>query len=200
MSAFISYFLILYFIIFFGMAVFWRNYSVYKKTGSNAFKLNNKKCVESITNRYFKILPMLSILVLALYTQFPTLYNKTGIIFFFVSSIWQMIGILIMSLALIFVVVAQSQMGTSWRIGIDTNQKTELITSGIFSISRNPIFIGIIFSSLGYFLVLPNAITLTILTLDIALIQVQVALEEKHLNDIHGDDYKKYCDNVRRWL
>lgn len=105
-----------------------------------------------------------------------------------------------MSSALILVVIAQSQMGTSWRIGIDTNQKTKLITNGIFSISRNPIFIGIIFSALGYFLVLPNAITLAILVLDIALIQVQVALEEKHLNGIHGDDYKKYCDNVRRWL
>jgi hypothetical protein len=33
-------------------------------------------------------------------------------------------------------------MKNSWRIGIDTVTKTELVTTGLFAISRNPFFFG----------------------------------------------------------
>jgi protein-S-isoprenylcysteine O-methyltransferase Ste14 len=47
----------------------------------------------------------------------------------------------------------------SWRIGIDTKTKTELVTNGLFSISRNPIFFGMIITLIGVFLATPNALT-----------------------------------------
>ena len=75
------------------------------------------------------------------------------------------------------------------------------ITDGrIVANRRNPIFVGIIFISFGFFLLLPNPITLTILALDIALIQIQVAMEEEYLTKQHGDSYIEYCQHVRRWL
>lgn len=200
MSFQISHFLIGYFIAFFGSAVIWRNYVVKKTTGAEAFKLNKKIGVEAITSRYFKGLPLVSIVVLVLYIAFPELYNKIGIIELLDTRPVQYAGIAIMTLALMLIVVAQSQMGASWRIGIDSENKTDLVLKGIFSFSRNPIFVGIIFSSFGYFLVLPNALTLTILLLDIALIQVQVQLEEQYLKKMHGESYEKYCQKVRRWL
>jgi len=91
-------------------------------------------------------------------------------------------------------------MGSSWRIGIDENLKTELVIDGIFSISRNPIFLGIKLNSLGFFLVAPNAVTLVILLLEIAVIDIQVALEEQHLLKMYDAKYKEYCDRLRRWL
>jgi protein-S-isoprenylcysteine O-methyltransferase Ste14 len=51
--------------------------------------------------------------------------------------------------------IAQYQMSNSWRIGIDEKNKTELVTKGIFY-SRNPIFLGMIISILGIFLILPT--------------------------------------------
>lgn len=200
MSIQISHFLILYFVVFFGTAVIWRNYVVKKETGAEAFKLNNKTGIEAITSRYFKVLPLVSIAVLVLYSSFPELYEKIGTIDFLESTTVQYVGMAIMIFALILIVMAQSQMGASWRIGIDSENKTNLVSKGIFTCSRNPIFVGVIFSSLGYFLALPNALTLTILLLDIALIQIQVQLEEQYLYKIHGESYKIYCKNVRRWL
>jgi protein-S-isoprenylcysteine O-methyltransferase Ste14 len=91
-------------------------------------------------------------------------------------------------------------MGASWRIGIDHATKTKFIQKGLFKYSRNPIFIGIIFISFGFFLLLPNPITLTILALDIALIQIQVAMEEEYLTKQHGESYIEYCQYIRRWL
>jgi len=200
MSIQISHFLILYFVVFFGTAVIWRNYVVKKETGAEAFKLNNKTGIEAITSRYFKVLPLVSVAVLVLYSSFPELYEKIGVIDFLKSTTVQYVGVAIMIFALILIVVSQSQMGASWRIGIDSENKTNLVSKGFFTCSRNPIFVGVIFSSLGYFLVLPNALTLTILILDVALIQIQVQLEEQYLHKIHGEKYEIYCQKVRRWV
>lgn len=200
MNQLINYFLLIYFVLFFGVAVIWRNYSVAKRTGINAFKLNQKTGPEAITGIYFKCLPLLSILVFIVFALFPNLYLLLGPIKLLFSTSIQYAGMGIMSIALIWVVVAQSQMGASWRIGIDHEQKTEFVQRGLFKYSRNPIFVGVIFMSLGYFLVLPNPITFAILVLDIALIQIQVAMEEDYLTRQHEQKYREYCQQVRRWL
>ncbi len=82
------------------------------------------------------------------------------------------IGLLILSLA--WTVIAQMQMGNSWRIGIDEEKKTALIQTGVFSFSRNPIFLGMSITSIGFFLTIPNAATLLILVLGFVLMQIQV--------------------------
>ncbi|WP_312992107.1 hypothetical protein [Chryseobacterium flavum] len=52
------------------------------------------------------------------------------------------LGISLMVLAFIWVFIAQIQMKNSWRIGIDDELKTPLITHGLFRFSRNPVFLG----------------------------------------------------------
>ena len=100
----------------------------------------------------------------------------------------------------IWTFIAQAQMGNSWRIGIDTNNKTELVQTGIFRLSRNPIFLGMRLTLLGLFLTLPNAITLVILIVGEILIQIQVRLEEDFLDKTHGVAYQNYCQRTRRWI
>ena len=200
MQQLIIYFLLIYFVLFFGVAILWRSYAVSKSAGINAFKLNQKSGTEAITGAYFKFLPLLSILVFIVFTLFPETYQLMVPIALFEHGASQWLGMGIMTCALIWVVIAQSQMGASWRIGIDHEQKTEFVQSGIFKYSRNPIFVGVILISLGYFLLLPNPITFAILVLDIALIQIQVAMEEEYLTKQHGQQYTQYCQQVRRWL
>ncbi len=96
--------------------------------------------------------------------------------------------------------VAQAQMGASWRVGIDTACRTELVSFGLFAHSRNPIFLAVRLSMLGLFLVAPNAVTLAILATNEVLALFQVRLEEKHLSEMHGAKYEEYCAQVRRWL
>lgn len=200
MNKIIIVFLAVYFIAFFGLAVIWRNYVVSKKTGANAFKLNKKTGVEAITGLYFKYLPLVSILVFVLYALFPTFYQSIGPVVLLSHKPFQLLGMGIMAFALAWIVIAQSQMGASWRIGIDHDHTTEFVKEGLFRYSRNPIFVGIILLSFGFFLVLPNPLTLVILMLDIALIQIQVAVEEQFLAQAHGEAYTEYCEQVRRWI
>ena len=91
-------------------------------------------------------------------------------------------------------------MGDSWRIGIDAEHRTTLVQRGAFRLSRNPIFVGMILTLFGLFLVIPNVGTLITLLIGIVLIGIQVRLEEEYLTRTHGDKYIEYCRNVRRWV
>jgi protein-S-isoprenylcysteine O-methyltransferase Ste14 len=121
-------------------------------------------------------------------------------IWYLEKPILQIIGWGILSVALVWIAFAQHQMSNSWRIGIDENHKTRLVTEGVFSISRNPIFLGMISTLFGLFLVIPNALTFMILITGFIVVQIQVRLEEEFLLKTHGEDYKIYCSHTKRWI
>jgi protein-S-isoprenylcysteine O-methyltransferase Ste14 len=75
-----------------------------------------------------------------------------------------------------------------------------LVQTGLFRVSRNPIFLATRLALLGFFLVAPNAATLAILAAGEVAIQVQVRLEEQHLSNMHGAAYADYRSKVARWL
>ena len=110
------------------------------------------------------------------------------------------IGVILLLVSLAWTVLAQAQMGNSWRIGIDYEHKTKLVQGGAFSLSRNPIFVGMIVMLLGLFFVIPNVGTLIPFLIGVTLIGVQVRLEEEYLTKEHGDRYLQYRGRVRRWL
>lgn len=106
----------------------------------------------------------------------------------------------LLALSLVWVVAAQAQMGRSWRVGIDTAHRTELVAAGPFRFSRNPIFLGMMAQLLALFLLAPDALTLLFLASGYLLISLQIRLEEAHLLQQHGEAYRAYCARVRRWL
>ena len=200
MKEILTLFLPIYFLLFFGLAFLWRTWKTYRLTGINPYRLLGNPGPEQVTSRYFRSLPYLTLLVMVCYLLPDGYYEYLAPIHWLQSELLQKVGIAIMSVALIIIVFAQGQMGQSWRIGVDYDNRTEFIEQGLFRYSRNPIFAGIMLSVVGYFLVLPNAVTLLIVMLDLALIQVQIRLEEQHLTVEHGVVYKRYCNNVRRWV
>jgi protein-S-isoprenylcysteine O-methyltransferase Ste14 len=100
---------------------------------------------------------------------------------------------------LIVTVVAQATMGASWRIGIDSG-RTELVTGGLFSVVRNPIFTGMLGVVTGLTLATPSAWTLMAWADYVLLVSLQVRLEEEHLLGLHGDTYRAYASRVGRFF
>jgi protein-S-isoprenylcysteine O-methyltransferase Ste14 len=74
------------------------------------------------------------------------------------------------------------------------------VRTGVFGISRNPIFLGMRANLLGLWLAFPNAMTLSALLLGEVLMQIQVRLEEQHLAREFGETYAAYRASVRRWI
>ncbi len=201
MTDFIRIFLPIYIAVFVFAVFLLRTFVVWKKTGVNAYLLLKKEGAEGVVARYFKLIPLASILVVVAVTVYPSSYH------YFVPLPWfenmpllKVIGIFLLLTSLIWIWISQAQMGSAWRIGIDRKNKTRLVNSGVFKITRNPIFLGMKVNLLGFFLVMPNAATLAILLSGYIIIQIQVAMEEQHLQKLHGEEYVEYCKQVRRWL
>jgi protein-S-isoprenylcysteine O-methyltransferase Ste14 len=76
-----------------------------------------------------------------------------------------------------------------------------LVTTGVFSLSRNPIYLGDFLVLLALVVWFGNVINLLLLPLFVWFInRFQIAPEERALTGLFGDDYLLYCKNVRRWL
>lgn len=109
-------------------------------------------------------------------------------------------GIVIAVLGDIVFAIAVFTMRDSWRAGIAENDKTELITSGIYSISRNPAFLGFYLVYIGILLMFFNWILLVITVFAITMLHLQVLQEEKHLATAFGKDYCEYKQKVKRYF
>ncbi|MBW2286955.1 MAG: isoprenylcysteine carboxylmethyltransferase family protein [Deltaproteobacteria bacterium] len=97
--------------------------------------------------------------------------------------------------------LAQLAMGSSWRVGVDASERTELVTHGMFAWVRNPIFSFISLSVLGLVLLVPNPLSLLAGVLTLVGIEVQVrAVEEPYLLRMHGADYARYAARVGRFV
>lgn len=191
--------LLAFFSLFFALAFFLPTYRLWRRDGVNALVLPADDTAHALVGRLSKATIVATFLLLgALSLGVPE--AAAGPLPWLDAKIVRIAGWVVLGLSLVWIIAAQARMGPSWRIGIDANTRTELVTGGIFAISRNPIFLGMRAGLLGLFLVLPNAITLAILVLGEALMQVQVRLEETHLQSVHGDAYERYRLTVRRWL
>lgn len=200
MDVFLNYFLPIYLFLFFAVAFVGRTLVVWKRTGINAYALMNKAGVEGVIARYFRLLPLLSIVTVLMFVFAPDYYPALGVISWLESLLADSLGIVLLIVSFIWISIAQSQMKDSWRIGIDESNKTELVHEGLFQYSRNPIFLGMILNVIGLFLILPNALTLSILLLSYAMIRLQIALEEEFLLKMHGANYQEYLESVGRWF
>jgi protein-S-isoprenylcysteine O-methyltransferase Ste14 len=112
-----------------------------------------------------------------------------------------LIGIITSLIGMVLTMVSQYQMGSSWRIGVDEAEKTELVTSGIYSSIRNPIYSGILLFCFGLLLILPDIYMLLSLALVYASIELNVRhVEEPYLLRLHGHAFKGYMNNSGRYL
>lgn len=200
MEPLLKYFLPAYLAAYFFAAFFWRSFVVWKRTGVNPLVFRGTDNAHDYIGRVFKLLFAAVVAAVVAYSTSERLYQYLTPITW-LERLWlQAGGVVLLLASLAWTVAAQAQMGESWRIGIDEEHRTPLVRKGVFGLSRNPIFLGMISTLLGLFLVTPNAVTLLVLGLGVVLIQIQVRLEEEFLSGAHGRDYEEYCRHVRRWL
>ena len=175
-------------------------YRTYKKTGINPVTFGKSENAHDYIGFVMKILIALLFFSVLIFSIFQNFYLYLCPIHFLQNSIVQLIGLVLIHFSLIWISVAQFQMSNSWRIGIDENNRTELVTTGIFSISRNPIFLGMILSVLGLFLITPNAIMFCLTFTTYIIIQIQIRLEEEFLERQHTKNYINYKQKTRRLI
>lgn len=109
-------------------------------------------------------------------------------------------GILLAFAGDIVFATAVVTMRDSWRAGIAANDKTEIITCGIYKISRNPAFLGFDLVYLGLLLMFFNLPLLLFSVWAMTMLHLQILQEEQYLAGVFGDEYTEYRKLVCRYL
>ena len=78
---------------------------------------------------------------------------------------------------------------------------TQIVSSGVFAYSRNPIYVAFSFISIGLGVFLGSWwIAISFIPSSIAVYHLAIKKEERYLEEKFGTEYLKYKRKVRRWL
>ena len=102
-------------------------------------------------------------------------------------------------IAVIFFAAATIAMKSSWRVGIP-EEKTSLITSGIYNWSRNPAYVGFDLLYLSVCLMFFNIPLMIISIWAAVMLHLQIIQEEAHLHNMYGPEYDEYKAHTMRYI
>ncbi len=192
--------LLCFFVTYFSLTFAWRSWRVWRETGINPYVLPAGDSLQSFCAKAFRLVLCTVAVYAVVQALMPGIDGILGDIELLAAPPVQLFGWTLLIASFVLVGIAQIQMGASWRIGIDTQRNTGLVSGGLFSLSRNPIFLGMRISLLGLLFVRPNGLTLALLATADLLMQMQVRQEEEFLLQRHGATYIDYCERTPRWI
>lgn len=189
--------LIIFLLVFFGKTIWLR------RKGTKVFVIGSgKKGFTALLEKSFLIFFPIWLIEIGIHSlhidiQFLPLVLVKQI---FKNQIIQFAGAFIISAGLFVFCLALISFKSSWRVGIDTVAPGDLITTGVFSISRNPIFLSMDLYFLGTFLIYSNLFFLMCFVCLALGFQFQIRQEETFLIEKYGDSYRKYMTKVNRYI
>ena len=121
-----------------------------------------------------------------------------------IESAWRTpfaIALAVVSLSVLIAAVAAFIVARTSINPMRPARASQLITSGVFKLTRNPIYVADLLLLTAWAVWLGNICNLLFLFVFFTLIQhVQMAAEERALSQLFGERYRAYCSTVRRWL
>lgn len=167
-----------------------KNIFVLRKTG---LQIRGRNIEASLSIGFFILFIVLTLAMGFLETS----WGKISILNDFTAAI---LGCLILVFSLLVSAASLINMKDSWRIGVVEDQKTNLITSGIYRFTRNPYFVSYFLIFFGYTILLQNLILAGLSVLGFFLVHSMIKKEEIFLEDLHGDIYREYKAKVPRYI
>ncbi len=121
------------------------------------------------------------------------------------SSIWRwiliVIGLVLVFLGVGVIIAARREFSRHDQPTDPGKPTTRIVSSGVFSISRNPLYLGVVILILGLSLILNSWWVFVLLVIEIFLCHIILIFpEERYLARTFGEEYLAYKRAVRRWL
>ena len=89
-------------------------------------------------------------------------------------------------------------LGASWRIGIDPESKSPLITHGIYGVVRHPIYVSMVLMMIGGFLTYASVFSAVAVAMVIPAVHMVAVREERFLHEKLGQLYAEYASRTLR--
>jgi protein-S-isoprenylcysteine O-methyltransferase Ste14 len=120
--------------------------------------------------------------------------------FLIYSLAFQITGTFIIILGLVFLFTALFHFKKSFRFGLSEINRGALITTGIFSITRNPFFLSLDIYFIGFAFLLPSPFLIGFSIVAVISIHFYILKEEKFMLKMYGEEYQKYTQKVNRYF
>lgn len=92
------------------------------------------------------------------------------------------------------------RMGKNWRMAVAPDQKTELVTTGLYRFVRHPIYAASISLMLCTVVVVPTVPVVVMAAIHITMMIMKARNEERFLLGVHGAAYEQYCRRAGRFF
>lgn len=151
-----------------------------------------------IGNKSWKVLLIERVMSVA--TVLTLVLGLTSILWAPVVSVTgvRIIGVLAGVMAVVVFATATITMKDSWRVGIP-EEKTSLVTNGIYAWSRNPAFVGFDLLYLAMCLMFFNISLAVVSVWATVMLHLQILQEEKHMEKMFGKEYEEYKKHTLRY-
>jgi protein-S-isoprenylcysteine O-methyltransferase Ste14 len=108
------------------------------------------------------------------------------------GTVWLYSGLVICLFGMIFTSVAILNFATS--------PKDKVITKGLYRLTRNPTYVGMILMHIGLGVACASWFFLLLTVVLIIMLNAVLLSEERYCLYRFGDDYQKYQNNTPRWI
>lgn len=110
-------------------------------------------------------------------------------------------GAILVALGVVLIVQARRELSRRGQPTDPGRPTSRVVTTGVFSFSRNPLYLGVICFLVGVALAIDLPWVLILLLPSIVACHVVlIAPEERYLSDRLGDEYREYARTVNRWV
>jgi len=118
-----------------------------------------------------------------------------------VPTPWNLLGILPLVVGVVINLVADRAFHAAQTTVRPFEKSSALVTSGVFRVSRNPMYLGFVLLLIGLAVLLRSLTPYVVVVAFAALLDRQfVAVEERMLAEQFGADWQRYRQRTRRWL
>ena len=145
-----------------------------------------------------KIPPVLVVLFFAGIMALVAHYSVIDLSAFisYVAAIFVVIGVIFCIAGVVSFRLAKTTVNPN-----NPEQATVLVTTGVYKLSRNPMYVGFAFILLGWGVWLMSIWAIACIAGFVAYLTLfQIIPEERALSKIFGQQYTDYMNRVRRWL
>ncbi len=189
------------FVLFVGLGFGWRSWLQARRYGSAGIVMfRSGRAMQTFRETLFLVLVVAIAGECVLAAVAPAALAPLGTLPGAVAATLRPVGAVLVFGATVFMVVAQLDLGASWRIGIDEGARPGLVTGGLYRVCRNPIFLFMLTALVGFALLLPNWLSLVLVVGGIAGVRGHVGDEEAYLTRTYGEHYRAYARRVGRFL
>jgi len=108
------------------------------------------------------------------------------------GATWLYGGLLIYLFGMIFATVAVLNFATS--------AKNKPVTNGLYRVSRNPMYVGLLLMQIGLGVACTSWLYLLLTAVLMILLNAVLASEERYCLDRYGDAYREYMNRTPRWI